>query len=846
VPITIERIRALVLAAAVLLLAAMGVFLLRAKWKNLLTGHDLPQQLSHEIQQEAKGFTFVHAYGAHSQFRIHASREVQLRNNRVELHEVQIELYGGDGTRVDEISGDTFEYDQKSGLAIAKGPVEMLLTRPSSAAGTGAVANQGSADNTPAQIDLKTSGVTFDQDTGIVATAQRVDFMTKRGEGSAVGALYDSQKGYLTLDHSVELKTRRGGEPVAVEAQQAELDRSAQSCLLKAAKVGYRGGTAEAAQARILFRTDGTAQQLDAAGGFTMQTASGSHLKAPAAHLDFDQHNQPLHGHLEGGVEMDSETENRTMHGSSPTAELEFAGRGQLRRARLERGVVFSSEEANPANAGQNSALRLTRTWHSPVVDLDFVDAGKGRLQLASIHGTGGVTVASESRRGNAPTVPSRMIADEITGSFGQGSALRTLTGVGHAAIEQTTPTGTRQFATGDHLEARFTEIGEQGSKRARAQAGKASDSSVSFEASKSRADDVQSAELDGHVVFIEQSAPKPAGPPQPPMRVTAGKAVYEGAGEWLHMTLSPRVEYGGLQLTAEKVDFSRQSGEAFARGDVKGTWTSANEGSAGGRSADTNNNPGPGAMSFGGKAPVHVVASEAQLNESTGEATFQGHARLWQLANSVSGPAIVLNQHKQTMTAKSSNPADPVKAVLLSAGGPDSGLSQHAAPKRDGNGDTNKKLSSSEVIRVSGGDLEYFDAEHRAVMSGGALGSVVAATGTSTSSSDAVELRLMPAPNPQEGRNGQTLVDRLTATGHVRLTAQGRTGSGEQLVYSSVTGEYVLTGSAAAPPKLTDPTRGAVTGEALIFHSGDDSVSIEGGGRATVTQTTAPVVHIK
>jgi len=32
---------------------------------------------------------------------------------------------------------------------------------------------------------------------------------------------------------------------------------------------------------------------------------------------------------------------------------------------------------------------------------------------------------------------------------------------------------------------------------------------------------------------------------------------------------------------------------------------------------------------------------------------------------------------------------------------------------------------------------------------------------------------------------------------------------------------------------------RGNVTGEALIFHSRDDSVSIEGGGGRTTTQTT-------
>jgi hypothetical protein len=39
----------------------------------------------------------------------------------------------------------------------------------------------------------------------------------------------------------------------------------------------------------------------------------------------------------------------------------------------------------------------------------------------------------------------------------------------------------------------------------------------------------------------------------------------------------------------------------------------------------------------------------------------------------------------------------------------------------------------------------------------------------------------------------------------------------------------------------MTDPQRGTVTGAALIFHSRDDSVSIEGGAQETETETTAP-----
>jgi lipopolysaccharide export system protein LptA len=375
-------------------------------------------------------------------------------------------------------------------------------------------------------------------------------------------------------------------------------------------------------------------------------------------------------------------------------------------------------------------------------------------------------------------------------------------------------------------------------------------------------ASEVQSAELDGNVVLFEEPAAKAGAQLQPPLRATAGKVVYEGQGEWLHLTMSPRVVNGGMELTAEKVDVSQQSGDAFAHGNVKATWTGAAvggaksaAGNAGGGGAEKNDSGG--GVTLGGKGPAHVVAAEAELNQSSGEATFRGHARLWQQTNFVSGPVIVLSQHLQTLVARSGDPAEPVRVVMLSASAAGSGKGAGAAAA-NGNSATqtagqvgvSNVSAAASVIRVRGGELRYSDAERRAMMHGGTLGAVVAETGTATSSSDAVELLLMPVGNHDAsgapGQSGQAQVDRMTATGHVSLTSQGRRGTGEQLVYTGATGEYVLTGSAGAPPKMSDPERGTVTGEALIFDSRDDRVRVEGGGRETETDTTAPDAHGK
>ena len=707
--ITIERIRTVVLVAGVLLLAALGVFLVRAKWKNLLSRHDLPQRLAHGIVQEANGYTFVHTFGAHSQYRIHASKEVELKNDFVELHDVQIDLYGSDGSLIDHIAGDTFEYDQKTGVATAQGPVEMLLTRPTASAQAAAeaagkekghlIAEVGAETASAGQIDVKTSGVSFDRNSGLVTTGQRVNFTTAQGYGSAIGAKYDSEIGYLILEQAVELTTTRGGDPVHIHAQNAEFDRGAQTCWLEKASAETRGEQANAARATILFRMDGSADRLEAVGGFTLETATGGHLAAPMAQMDFDEHNQPRHGKIEGGVTMDSVKAGRAVHATSPTATLEFTEKGALKSAHLERGVAMESDETSQEGMGQG-VLRVSRTWKSPVVDIDFrllQGASKGRVAAETMRGSGGVVITSETQRRDSPATPSKLAADEVTGIFGPDSVLRAMTGVGHTKIETTTEAGARQSATGDRLQALFAPTSGAGAN------GKAGTRSPAKSGQSTGESGVQSAEVDGHVVVIDEPAPKTGAQPQPPLRATAGRAVYEGTGQWLHLTMNPRVVDGGLELTAERVDVSQQSGDAFAQGDVKATWidtgSTSLSGSVGGEA-------GQSQLTLGGKGPAHVVSAEAQLNQSTGEATFRGHARLWQQTNFVSGPEIVLSQHLQTLVARSSNPAEPVRAVLLAASAP--GASKSAGKVT--NQTTGAKTNAPPVISVRGGDLWYSD----------------------------------------------------------------------------------------------------------------------------------------
>jgi Organic solvent tolerance protein OstA len=810
VRITIERLRTLVLAAGVVLVVALIVFLGVGRFRNRFSTRELPKRLGIDIRQEANGVTFSHSLGAHSKFEIRASKAQQLKSGLLLLHEVRIDLFGEDGSRLDRIEGHEFEYNEKSGTATAAGPVEITMMRPMVAP---AIAPNAVADKTistkniakpianaaqeaaSGEIHIKTSGITSNWHTGVTSTDQRVDFTLKLGAGSSTGASYDSQRGILILSRDVELVAQRGGDAVHIRAQHAEFARDELTCDMTGATADYRNSKASATQAKVLFREDGSAVRLDATNGFTIATDTGGHVAAPNGTLDFDEHNQPRHGHLDGGVQMESITDARQIHGSSPTAELEFSDKGDLRHAHLERGVDFTSEAllqtANSAKSG-----RTSRRWHSPVVDVEFRNAG-GRVEPASVHGMGGVLLTGETQRGNSAPTPSKLAADDLTGQFGPGATLLAMTGVGHALLSETTAAGAVQTASGDRIDARFAATRGTGA---------------------GENEQVQSAVLDGHIVLVQEATNKPGTKPQPPLRATAGKAVYESDGEWLHLLTSPRVENGGMQITADKIDVSQQSGDAYAHGNVKATWLNDNGKAA--QTASANES-----VSFGGQGPAHAIAQDVKIQRDTQVATFTGHARLWQQDNSISAPVITLNRDQKTLVARSTEASDPVRVVMLSA--------TNMSPDASSNPG---KPSGPSVIRVRGSQLTYSDAERKAFMVGGSFGQVVAETGSATALSNQVELLLAPAGS-HATRQGQ--VDRMTSSGRVVVSTQGRRGTGDKLTYSGNSGEYVLTGTVADPPRISDPQRGTVTGEALIFHSRDDSVSIEGGSREARTETT-------
>uniref|UniRef100_E6PZD0 Organic solvent tolerance-like N-terminal domain-containing protein n=1 Tax=mine drainage metagenome TaxID=410659 RepID=E6PZD0_9ZZZZ len=206
----------------------------------------------------------------------------------------------------------------------------------------------------------------------------------------------------------------------------------------------------------------------------------------------------------------------------------------------------------------------------------------------------------------------------------------------------------------------------------------------------------------------------------------------------------------------------------------------------------------------------------------------------------------------RQTLDAKGRSHADPVSTVLAESRGDHKATPQsRQAGKLASKSPTRAARPSPDasVIRLTSGELHYSEGQRLAVFSSGAMGRVTAETSSSAGLakilSDSAEVYFMDPgshfASPSSSGSANSTVDRMISQGKVAVRWPGRIGTGEKLVYTSDDGLFTLTGSAAEPPRIRDLQHGTVTGSALIFNSQDDSVTVEGNGGSTTTDTRTP-----
>src|SRR5579862_4383624 len=193
----VYRLRRLLAATAILLTMVVAgmYFYARSRANNAL--RSIPGKIGIDIKQTAKGFQISKSDGKRTLFTVEASDVKQFKlNGNAELHNVNIVLYGRDSSRFDQIYGDDFVYDQKTGNVTAKGDVQIeLVANPGGTSGP----DQSLPKEVKNPIHLKTRDLAFNKDSGDAATDARVEFRMAQASGWAVGVRYTGKSNTLTL-----------------------------------------------------------------------------------------------------------------------------------------------------------------------------------------------------------------------------------------------------------------------------------------------------------------------------------------------------------------------------------------------------------------------------------------------------------------------------------------------------------------------------------------------------------------------------------------------------------------------------------------------------------------------
>src|SRR5579862_4226719 len=182
------------LAAAGLLAVVVAGVYARNAWLARQAAKKAPPAVPATVEQRSNEFSYSKVEGQRTIYTVKASRTTAFKEgSRNLLEDVDIVVFGKKGQRNDTLRTKACDFISNTGKISCAGEVQISL-QPA-----------GSPPGSSNAIQVATSALTFDRDSGLARTERPVTFRWPQGEGRAVGVNYDSNNGTLGLAHDVEL-----------------------------------------------------------------------------------------------------------------------------------------------------------------------------------------------------------------------------------------------------------------------------------------------------------------------------------------------------------------------------------------------------------------------------------------------------------------------------------------------------------------------------------------------------------------------------------------------------------------------------------------------------------------
>ncbi len=765
-------------AAAFLVIAIVGVSYYAAKFRVKPTLHNIPKELGVDIKQTSDGFSLSKSEGGRTLYTIRASKAVQFKaGGHADLRNVHVVVYGHEHDRYDEIYGEHFSYDPQTGEITGTGEVHIDIQ--------GYAEGPLKPDQSPPEelknpVHLLTRDLTFNQKTGIAQTSEVVDFRSAQATGSAKGAYYDSNSNQLQLKSDVHIVTT-GDKAAVITGTSGVIQKEPRQAILMDARIEQPTRTLTADKITMLFEPDNTVQHVIAEGNVHIESRGPTVVDVYGLRGDVNMgtNNSIEQAILNGGARFVTRGDNLTQ-GSADTFVLDFDDQDQPARFHMVKNARLH-QDPHPGKPGVGPASGQPMDVIADA--LDFQLANGSDLKTADTIGKAQIVILPSAAKSKSGDKSSQDMANNTTVAtaghfhaiFGDGNQMQSLHGAPDSRIVSTSPGQPEKVSTADKLDVGFDSDGG-----------------------------VQKLVQSGNFEYHEP----PAKPDTGGRAAFSDKATYTPADQLLVLAGSPRVIDGGMTTTANLVRMNRESGDAYADGDVKTTYSELK--------------PQPNGALLATSDPIHVTAEHMASRQQPSIAHYTGNVRLWQGANVVRAPKIDFDQDSRTMIAF----GDQHQRVL----------SLFIQESADG------KQTPTEVVADK---LTYTDAERRARYTG----NVLAKSAASAITAQQIDVYLKEAGEPTTasakpsatiipGTEGPSKIDHIVAQGRVVVTEPNRRAVGDQLVYTAADAKYYLTGKS---PSIFDATRGTVWGDSLTFYSRDDRVTVE-SKRSSSTVTRARI----
>ncbi len=764
-------------AAAIGVIAIVGISYYVAKTRVRPTLHNIPEQLGIDIKQTSEGFSLSKSEGGRTLYTIRASKAVQFKGGgHAELRNVHVVVYGHQHNRYDEIYGEHFSYDPQSGEVTGTGVVNIDLQ--------GYAEGPSKPDQAPPEelknpIHLRTQNLTFNQKTGIAQTSEMVDFLSAQATGSAKGAYYDSKTSELELKSDVHIVTT-GDKAAVITGASGTIQKEPRQAVLLEARIEQPTRTLTADKITMLFEPDNTVQHVVAEGNVHIESRGPTAVDIYSPHGDVNMgpNNGVQQAILTGGAKFVTRGDNRS-NGSAGTFILDFDGQNQPLRFHMVNNARLH-QEPNPGKSGVGPASGQPMDIMADALDFQLADGGE--LKTADTIGKAQIVILPSPARsksgdknaqemGNATTVAT---AGKFHAMFGDGNQMQSLHGEPDSRIVSTLPGQPEKVSTSNKLDVAFDPDG--GVKKL-----------------------VQTGNFQYH---------EPSGKPDVGGRAAfAEKATYTPSDQLLVLNGSPRVIDGGMTTTANVVRMNRQSGDAYADEDVKTTYSELK--------------PQPNGALLATSDPIHVTAEHMASRQQSSIAHYSGNVRLWQGSNVVRAPKIDFDQDTRTVTAFGDERHHVVSLFVQQS---DDGKLTPVQVIAD-------KLTYADAERRARYTGNVVAKSQDSTITAQQIDVYLKEAGEQTASSAASKSPASILP----GSEGPSKIDHLVGTGRVVVTEPNRRAVGDQLVYTADDAKYHLTGKS---PSIFDATRGTVWGDSLTFYSRDDEVLVDSkNSSSTVTR---------